>query len=114
MLFFYECNVDLTVVNARGNTLLHALVCREGPLYQQLVAEILEKAPALVNAKNAHGETPLHLACLTGCMHMVELLLNSNANPTEPTHDMKLPFHYAIESVHSSQLIESPRSAAHR
>jgi uncharacterized protein len=47
------------------------------------VAALLRKDPGLLQAKNAEGDEPLHLAALRDDLAMIELLLEAGADPKE-------------------------------
>ncbi|KAL7714090.1 phospholipase A2 [Entamoeba marina] len=103
--FLVSCGADLLVINGRGNSLLHLLVRRYGNYYQTLIKVILEKKKDLLDVQNCYGETALHHACLAGNVTSVKYLLDSGANPMIETVLGKLPMHFAMESIHSEEIM---------
>ena len=69
--------VDVKTKEPDGGTALHWAV----HLGDRDTAALLIRAGAPVNAANDYGVTPLSLACTNGNVAIVELLLNSGANP---------------------------------
>ena len=61
-------------------------------------AEVLIRHPKInVNVRNAHGETPLMLACLKGHVSLAKLLISRQADINHPGWT---PLHYAATGGH--------------
>lgn len=61
-------------------------------------AEVLIRHPKInVNVRNAHGETPLMLACLKGQVPLAKLLISRHADINQPGWT---PLHYAATGGH--------------
>lgn len=67
---------DLWISNCFSDNLLTA--CRDGKLRE--AQQILKIYPNLLHHSNARGNTPLHLAVITGQIEIIEFLLKSGAN----------------------------------
>jgi ankyrin repeat protein len=95
---------------ARGNTPLILSLAKgwyhkrdEDRLYQDvesqsIVAERLLNLGANVHAKNAHGCTALHYACLHRAKPAIEQLLNHNANLFEVNNEGKTAYEFLFYS----------------
>ena len=62
--------------------------------------QIVEKHPEQVNARNELGQTPLHLAAMSGKVEMVSMLLSHRASPAFHDTAGKLAIDYASEKQH--------------
>ena len=84
-----DFNADVHVVDSHKNTALHYLVLRpynsrrmrDRDAFVQS-AGILVEGGANVNARNQFGDTCLHLAVMNGYQSVVQVLLESEADPT--------------------------------
>ncbi|HYG74697.1 MAG TPA: ankyrin repeat domain-containing protein [Planctomycetota bacterium] len=85
------------LVDADGNTLLHALA-RKGN-YSTWPATALLEAKANVDALNANGETPLHLAIRSEDVELVKLLLKEGASRTISDNLGNTPLSLAAKAV---------------
>lgn len=96
------CNVD--VADKRGNTGLHWAV-----RYAQtkVIRLLVDKYSANVNAQNADGETPLHIAIREGRADIANYLLQNNADANIAALDGTYPLHSAAASgrVELAQLL---------
>ncbi len=72
-----ECGADPGSHDWRASTPLH--YAAEG--FPDCVANLVEHAMETVDAQNADGDTPLHLACISRCERCVLHLLQTAANP---------------------------------
>src|SRR5580704_12738295 len=61
-----QSRLNFQKIDAKGDTIVHA-IARTG--YARLVPPLVQ-ARADVNARNIHGETPLHVACASGHAQM--------------------------------------------
>ncbi|MGC8549495.1 MAG: ankyrin repeat domain-containing protein [Acidobacteriaceae bacterium] len=84
--------------NDLANQPLHACIAMQGSVAS---ARDLVEYGADVNATQAGGITPLHLAAAQGKPLMVELLIEQGALPTAQTDDGKLPVDLARERGHT-------------
>ncbi len=84
--------------NALANQPLHACIAMQGALAS---ARDLVAYGADVNATQARGIAPLHLAAAQGNPQMVEFLVHEGALPTAQTDDGKLPADLARERGHA-------------
>ena len=100
-----DCGMNLTITNARKYSLLHLISRRRGDYYLSLAEKILNLDEELLNQQNLYGETPLHIACLSGNYEMVELLIGKGADVFTETINGKTPIDYAIESVNSLRIV---------
>ncbi len=62
----------------------------------QAVKEFLSKDPNLVNSKDSHGETPLHLASWNGHMEVARLMINKGADVNARNNLGETPLHLAV------------------
>ena len=69
--------------------------------FEQTLAEALEVDGEPANAKNADGETALHLAALYGKFAYVEVLLRRGADPLATDESLGTPLHDACASGHA-------------
>lgn len=61
---------------------------------------ILQKNPAAINKRNAHGDTPLHRSAENGCLEAVVYLINHGAAVDAKTNDNDTPLHLAALEGH--------------
>lgn len=59
------------------------------------VAAMLDRDPSLLEARNALGKTPLHMAVTSGSTEMVQLLLDRGANVNAKDNTGLTPLHIA-------------------
>lgn len=59
----------------------------------ELVEEILEKNPGIVNTKDEDGYTALHKACYNNNYELSEVLIKYKADPNSRTNDKWTPLH---------------------
>lgn len=104
-IFLNQENVDLNVINTRGDTPLHTAVSE----YRLKVVQALVDAGADINQQNAYGEAPIHLALISKMqdssvisvrIEILDFLLRYGANPNIQTdfktHTGSTPLHLAI------------------
>lgn len=84
--------------NDLANQPLHACIAMQGSVAS---ARDLVEYGADVNATQAGGITPLHLAAAQGKPKMVEFLVQQGASPTAQTDEGKLPADLARERGHT-------------
>ena len=93
LLYLLWCSqdVDLSVQNARKNTLLHlATACEDIPLI-----EFLCKNGCNVNSRNDRGLTPLHLAASKPNLNVVSTLIHYGADSGMTDNTGLLPYQIA-------------------
>jgi ankyrin repeat protein len=75
-----------------------------------LIIEPLLRARADIDARNALGQTPLHVAAAYGHEMEVQMLLGFGADPEIPDHDGLLAHHLARDNDETdvATLLESP------
>ncbi|KAL7719142.1 phospholipase A2 [Entamoeba marina] len=112
--YLIDCGVDVTAINGKGDSLLHLMATREGDYYKEISRIISIKAPHLFDKENKFGETPLHYACLCGNIQTIKYLLSNGANLLKETNIGKMPIHYAMESVHSVEIIRLLNEKEHQ
>ena len=94
--------LNINILDKNRNHILHLI---EIPYQNQylndqykLFKKILAKRP-LINSINKFGETPLHIACLAGCVKIVKLFLEFGANiHTVTKNKSESALHYAVRS----------------
>jgi ankyrin repeat protein len=93
--FLIENKADLAAHDGEGHSLLHeAARARTDPAK---LVELLIAKGADVNAKNARGDTPLHLACYA---NVAELLIAKGADINAKDRPGYTPLHSAAEANH--------------
>ncbi|XP_059490166.1 ankyrin repeat domain-containing protein 49-like [Neocloeon triangulifer] len=63
----------------------------------QIAEELLQKNPELIRTQDSDGYTPLHRACYSNKVEMVDFLLSKGAPIDLPTTDGWLPLHSACK-----------------
>ena len=81
------------LVDKKGNTALHLAVM--APKLELVALELINRNPALIHARNAQGETPLHLAIWYGRELLADTLLTCGAEPNAANQDDWTPLHIA-------------------
>ena len=81
LLLLIFLGVDLNVPDIAGYTPLHYCSTNSGNEITLVLAEVLLKAGADVDAKNRLGETPLSIATLAYKYDVIQLLLDHGADP---------------------------------
>ncbi|ELP93795.1 ankyrin repeat-containing protein, putative [Entamoeba invadens IP1] len=99
-----EAGASLVEKNDEGNTLLHLLSQRSGAFVNDIVTDILQVNPELINTQNIYGETPLHIACLTGNTEVIQLYLKNKVDVNRTTECGQSVLQYALESPRYSQI----------
>jgi ankyrin repeat protein len=85
---------DVKKINNRGNTALHvASVCGSF----RVVPQLLLFDPSLRDVQNEWGETPLHLACATRNIPMINALLDAGASPNIADRWNRTPMQICFE-----------------
>ncbi|MES2522110.1 MAG: ankyrin repeat domain-containing protein [Gemmatimonadota bacterium] len=92
-------SLDTLSRNSTANTPLHAALA--GRVNDALVRLLVERG-AEVNARGAHGYTPLHLAASRGAEALVMLLLVHGADAHAMTDDGKTPADIARDRGHEN------------
>ncbi len=72
--------------------------------------QLVSKTPDLVNAKNALGQTPLHVAVENISPDMVNLMVSHNANPDAQDNNDDTPLHYLSRGVYSKYSTKDQRA----
>ncbi|MBS4168302.1 HEAT repeat domain-containing protein [Parachlamydia sp. AcF125] len=102
--FLLEQGADVKKLDSLQNNALHH-ACQSKKDCEDLVRILLQYEPALMEAKNGDGQTPLRLAALTGNEKSVEYLLGQFAVGAKLDHqdkDGNTPLHLAIIGKGSS------------
>lgn len=60
----------------------------------------LLRSGAEIDARNAYGNTPLHIACLNGHVPVCNVLISFNADPEAVNYRGQTPLHIAAASTH--------------
>ena len=94
---------NVKATNKDFNTPLHYLV-RHSPGARQLVQfeetlDYMIERGAFINARNAHGETPLHQAVLRGSPQLFVLLVNRGADYKMTNKYGETVLHYAVMAL---------------
>lgn len=93
-----DCNSDLHIANIVGSTPLHkAARCNHGNSHS-LVADILLRNGADVNAQEKDGNTPLHWLVKRGNVEIVQLCLNFKADVHVKNSEGEIPLFNALRS----------------
>jgi len=82
-----------TLIQVQAKRWLHSVGRKE-------VAELLLAHGAAINAKNDHGDTPLHLAAMMGYEDEAKLLLDNNADVNARDDKGITPVGYAEQDSH--------------
>jgi ankyrin repeat protein len=70
--------------------------CRAGAADETSVLRtLLDAAPGLLEARNQHGDTPLHVCAMNGTLQAAQLLLRCGATVNTPNLYSDTPLHYA-------------------
>ena len=93
VIMLLSTGVDATTVNKHGQTPLHSAAAREKECPE--LCEILLKHSANIDAANANGDQPLHLASLKGHLKTVKLLLSHGAHTNAVNKQGQTPLHKA-------------------
>jgi len=70
------------------------------------ITELVASNPQLVNARTRTGETPLHLAVLSGETEAVAALLKAGADPNAPDEGGRTPVSIAQNENASKEILE--------
>ena len=97
------------MVNARNETLLHAAAAAldakaddffdASPL-ENCVEILLKETSGCLTAQNVDGQTPLHLACVHGCVMRIKLLIENGADVNATDKAGQTPLHLAAVYGH--------------
>ncbi|MEI6519773.1 MAG: ankyrin repeat domain-containing protein [bacterium] len=74
------------------------------------IADLLIKAKATVNIKDADGMTPLHDAVKAGRLDVVKTLLIAGADPTVRSDDGNLPMHLTPNVDMATEILSAPKT----
>jgi ankyrin repeat protein len=66
------------------------------------IRSVVSASPGNVNAPDAQGNTPLHLAVLNNYVPLIDWLKDHGADPNSPGRSGERPLHVAVISDHSS------------
>ncbi|KAL7719532.1 Protein kinase [Entamoeba marina] len=90
--------INVNVFNTDKNTPLHYFCDHYHNPNCEEAFNLFKKRQADMNAKNKHGETPLHKAVFNNCIRLilVELLLQSGAEVDAKTDNGSTVMHYAV------------------
>ena len=58
-----------------------------------------------IDVENENGETPLHQACLEGCVVAIQWLLKQSAQIDKTTRYGETPLHFACRSGHKEAVL---------
>ncbi|MBS4167809.1 ankyrin repeat domain-containing protein [Parachlamydia sp. AcF125] len=98
LLLLIELKADLKKLDSSQNSVLHH-ACQSSTDCVEIVRLLLGHDPALLEAKNSYGQTPLHLAALRGNAKSAEYLLNQIAEQSElnqQDYQENTPLHLAV------------------
>lgn len=91
-LILQQPQVNVNAVNSQGATALHSAVAHNAVHLYYLLLQY----NAATNVRDAHGRTPLHIACETGNEEIVtNLVQKCHENVLLADSQGKLPLHYA-------------------
>lgn len=102
-----DAAADPAEKNSAGYCALHYSV-ENG--YAQLIEKILQINPATINEKTLTGQTPLHIAVMSGNQEIIELLLINQASTTIKNNAHKSPLELA-QDQHKDALVGLMKSA---
>ena len=84
---------DLNIKNVNGNTPLHVCLLTDCISDETQIIKNLVANHADIHQLNNNKESPLYLACHENHLEIVQLLLNSGANPNTETLDGRTPLY---------------------
>jgi len=92
---------DLIHVPCRGQTPLHKAVSMTRAEHDIgfTTSIMLLARGAIVDATDADGEAPIHIACFTGCLPAVQLLLQHGADVNPLTSQNSTPLHFLCQRI---------------
>ncbi|OLP89576.1 Beta-galactosidase [Symbiodinium microadriaticum] len=94
---------DPHLLDVQANTAMHLALAKEGgrDTVKRQILECLLTVSANVEVRNLKGMSPMHLACSTGCIRCVQLLMEMKANPSALTSRWESGLHLACTSGHT-------------
>ncbi|CAE7661776.1 Ank3 [Symbiodinium sp. CCMP2592] len=94
---------DPHLLDVQANTAMHLALAKEGgrDTVKRQILECLLNVSANVEVRNLKGMSPMHLACSTGCIRCVQLLMEMKANPGALTSRWESGLHLACTSGHT-------------
>lgn len=89
-----EHNPDvLPHVNQQGSHVLHHIAMHD---FDDLINDVLEKAPGLLNTPNTNDDYPIHTAVCNGSINTARALLAHEGVGLQQNSDGNLPLHLAV------------------
>ncbi|CDY67085.1 BnaCnng53460D [Brassica napus] len=91
-----ELWLEVRNVEQDNSTVLH-MAANHG--HGELVSKIIELKRSLIFSRNAHGNTPLHLAALLGDVNTVRTLLEFGSETCSQNNNYQTPLHLVCRSI---------------
>jgi hypothetical protein len=88
---------DSSITDSKHRTCLHFSIQPDSIFHSPDITHLLIQNGAAVNAKDYHGRTPLHYACLVKSFSLTRILLENKADMTVEDEKKKTPLNYSTD-----------------
>jgi ankyrin repeat protein len=106
LIELYQEDIEIDSRDGRGMSIVH-WVCRSRSSLPIDLQRCYKTEPALLEARDDYGRTPLHYACQRGNIAIIEaLLLETSQTSSCADWEGRTLMHYATESGRSAQVID--------
>jgi ankyrin repeat protein len=108
-----KAGADMNAAGGEGGFTALTIASKKGDV--AIVKALLDAGRSLqVNAKDARGNTALHLSAMASSLPVVEALLEARADPNAANKEKMTPLFYASSAAIASALLEAGADADHR